>query len=346
MNITFFIGNGFDLNLGLKTSYIDFYKKYVPKMKDDLIAEKINENISLWSDLELGLAHLVDGLEVEKVDDFFDSKISLESGLNNYLENEQEKFKILNEDNLANEFKEKVIGFYKEFNDIEKSNYKNIIDSTTERIKYSFVTFNYTNTLDRIIDIVKKKHLNLRHNANRYNYEDYIDTPLHIHGVLNDDMILGINSMDQISNPTYKDNQELARLMVKPNINKELGRRRNEILMNTIMGSRYICLFGLSIGDTDQVWWSEIVKWLDNNTKNRLVIYARSETQALIGSTFLIRMIDKQRKNFIDKSKCGQNIESKITGQIIVIFNSKIFTFDSVGLYDEDSNKLNAKEAI
>ena len=38
MNITFFIGNGFDLNLGLKTGYIDFYewihKKYESSNKE------------------------------------------------------------------------------------------------------------------------------------------------------------------------------------------------------------------------------------------------------------------------------------------------------------------------
>lgn len=29
MNITFLIGNGFDINLGLKTRYVDFYDFYL-----------------------------------------------------------------------------------------------------------------------------------------------------------------------------------------------------------------------------------------------------------------------------------------------------------------------------
>lgn len=29
MNVTFLIGNGFDINLGLKTSYKDFYEQYI-----------------------------------------------------------------------------------------------------------------------------------------------------------------------------------------------------------------------------------------------------------------------------------------------------------------------------
>jgi len=31
MNIIYIIGNGFDINLGLKTRYVDFYKWYVDR---------------------------------------------------------------------------------------------------------------------------------------------------------------------------------------------------------------------------------------------------------------------------------------------------------------------------
>ena len=35
MNITFLIGNGFDLNLGLKTRYTDFLEHYLQDSSDD-----------------------------------------------------------------------------------------------------------------------------------------------------------------------------------------------------------------------------------------------------------------------------------------------------------------------
>ena len=35
MNITFFIGNGFDIGLGLKTRYEDFYKEYCDAQDTD-----------------------------------------------------------------------------------------------------------------------------------------------------------------------------------------------------------------------------------------------------------------------------------------------------------------------
>ena len=57
MNITFLIGNGFDRNLGLATSYRDFVKEYknTPGSTKNLekFREYINENEDLWSQAEI-----------------------------------------------------------------------------------------------------------------------------------------------------------------------------------------------------------------------------------------------------------------------------------------------------
>lgn len=56
MNITFFIGNGFDLNLGLKTRYENFYEYFqMNSNEDNMIKGWINKKESLWSDLEEAL---------------------------------------------------------------------------------------------------------------------------------------------------------------------------------------------------------------------------------------------------------------------------------------------------
>ena len=41
MNITFLIGNGFDLNLNLNTRYSDFYKYYIENDPQDIISKSI-----------------------------------------------------------------------------------------------------------------------------------------------------------------------------------------------------------------------------------------------------------------------------------------------------------------
>ena len=59
MNVTYLIGNGFDLGLGLKTRFSDFLPIYISeKSKDEDILEfqeDIAKSIDDWSDFELQL---------------------------------------------------------------------------------------------------------------------------------------------------------------------------------------------------------------------------------------------------------------------------------------------------
>lgn len=67
MNITYMIGNGFDLGLGLKTSYRDFLKWFLEsKSKDSKnvdsrmmrLCEVISKNVDTWSNAEIAFAKL------------------------------------------------------------------------------------------------------------------------------------------------------------------------------------------------------------------------------------------------------------------------------------------------
>ena len=44
MNVTYIIGNGFDLNLGLKTSYKDFYACYIEQYPSIHDEDKVKDN--------------------------------------------------------------------------------------------------------------------------------------------------------------------------------------------------------------------------------------------------------------------------------------------------------------
>ncbi|CZQ80462.1 AbiH family protein [Trichococcus collinsii] len=60
MKITFLIGNGFDLNLGLKTTYKDFYKNYLSTLdsksiNNNILYRYIDKNIEDWVDFETRL---------------------------------------------------------------------------------------------------------------------------------------------------------------------------------------------------------------------------------------------------------------------------------------------------
>ena len=79
MNITFLIGNGFDLNLGLKTDYKSFYSYYKMRSKSN-IAKSIDSEYELWSDLEKGLGEYTARLKTQQdVEKFLDEKEELEN---------------------------------------------------------------------------------------------------------------------------------------------------------------------------------------------------------------------------------------------------------------------------
>lgn len=61
--ITFILGNGFDLNLGLHTKYVDMYENYTLKRTHESENLKTfkdtlrNNAYDTWSDFEMGMAN-------------------------------------------------------------------------------------------------------------------------------------------------------------------------------------------------------------------------------------------------------------------------------------------------
>lgn len=93
MNITFFIGNGFDINIGLATQYSKFYPYFIKNANDNnMIKSWINGNEKLWSDLEEKLGQEISKIPEGELDKFYDDKDELDRLLIEYLEKEQEKY--------------------------------------------------------------------------------------------------------------------------------------------------------------------------------------------------------------------------------------------------------------
>lgn len=94
MNIVYFIGNGFDINIGLKTRYADFYEHYKSVSSESkLITElkkEISEGIVNWSDLELAFGKYTIRLnDIKEFDEVYEDIVN---NLADYLIVEEEKF--------------------------------------------------------------------------------------------------------------------------------------------------------------------------------------------------------------------------------------------------------------
>ena len=67
MDVVFLLGNGFDINIGMKTRYCDFYDYYFKQISLNNIIKtfknNIKENIEDWADLELKLGEYLENLQ-------------------------------------------------------------------------------------------------------------------------------------------------------------------------------------------------------------------------------------------------------------------------------------------
>ena len=97
MNILYLIGNGFDINLGLKTGYSDFYDYYLSQETKSEVVAKLKthlekERYTTWADLELGM-----GEYTKNVSDCHDLEIichDLSMSLKLYLYKVQSEFSV------------------------------------------------------------------------------------------------------------------------------------------------------------------------------------------------------------------------------------------------------------
>lgn len=334
--ITFFIGNGFDINVGLDTRYSDFYKYYLSNYPDDMLAKSIDKNYDLWSDLESGLgeytARVDDGMEAA----FWESEEKLENALADYLQSQTERIQISGEIEkpIATKMQQSLLRFQKELTIEQQRFMESLIYTLHDSITYSFICFNYTNALDRCVEITKKlipKEFGNHKADNTAIYAHSLGDVIHIHGTIQEELILGVNDTKQIANQKFRENPLYRQFLVKEEANKRFGNDKIQTVRNYIDSSVAICIFGMSLGATDKMWWNYICKWLQGSDKRRLIIFSKPDQD--------MPRLTKHRL-FISENIVLENLRvnsgineaewNKIMGRIFIKFDSGLFDFKIV----------------
>lgn len=337
MNITFFIGNGFDLNLGLKTDYKSFYGYYTKKCPNDMLANAISADYKLWADLEIGLGKYLAKIDDSHVDKFLNSKALLEYHLSLYLTDQMKKMQIKSKIEFVNEFKKSIGNFYMNFPLSEQKAYKQFLNETSESIVFRFVNFNYTDTLDRMIESFSSANsVVATHISKNTGYNDMVALPIHIHGTVNS-IILGLNDEKQIKNDSLHSNNELLDCIIKEKVNDALGEMRTETVKEIMGNSKYICIFGMSIGFTDDMWWIAIIEWLLKDSTRKLVLFVyNNSTVQSVSAQESVRLYGREKTNFINKRQSLDDTQIKdIKKRIIIVKNPNIFNFKSIEIKED-----------
>lgn len=105
-----------------------------------------------------------------------------------------------------------------------------------------------------------------------------------------------------------------------------------------INSSCYVCIYGLSIGDTDNYWWSYLIEWLLKDTKHRLVLFVYNHTIIQSSAQEKLRCSNSNKNKIISKNyEIDEETKNKIRDRIIVIQNSKIFDFENIDIKNNNS---------
>ena len=274
INTVFLIGNGFDRNLELKTSYLEFYDYYLKQdASNNKVVSNLRKNIKTnkktWSDLELRLGTYTDN--IHSLEELEVAIFDLVGHLRAYLEKIEKstdyscfsREKLLKD--LANPERVLLPSHQRSIRE-----FKNKF-SGNQFVQVQILTFNYTRTVENILE-GKFKNIEIAKTGNQTIKLKGIE---HIHGYVDQRLILGVNDINQISNSSLREIPECVDLLAKPKHNEQLGHLKDEFCLQQIANATVIYIFGSSIGETDKMWWEAIGNRIGQNCC--LVIYYRAK---------------------------------------------------------------------
>lgn len=330
MNITFLLGNGFDIGLGLQTRYEDFYQTYtkinsndsenVRRFKKELSNKDLNYSgeITDWSDFEKAFGQYSDRFNVDTKMDYLECFEDFVIQFNAYLEAEEKRVDF-SDKKLITQTMFNAVTQYFYIREGDKAYIQSLYPpvASSSRI-YNFISFNYTRTVDKCANILQQ-HLK-SDNARG------VGKVLHIHGYVEENMIMGVNDKSQIINRILAEDMEVSREIIKPNQNIDMRTNYEKTVIEVINKSDIICVYGMSIGETDKKWWNQIGKWLGEKEKHALVILKYDEKYNKRFSFNQNKLVNAITNRFLELSEQPTEIQNKIRSKIFVGMNHNVFT--------------------
>lgn len=324
MKLLYFIGNGFDINLGMKTRYHDFYEQYKTiASKSELIKglkKEIAAGIINWSDLELAFGKYT--VKLKNIEEFDEVYEDIVDNLADYLISEEEKF----------DFKKvKKESFFKNLSapesfltdeDIQEfREYKNQWKNTAWNI--NIITLNYTLSIEKILgDNLSNFEIGI-HDQHQIIFRNIH----HIHGYTDKRTVLGVNDISQIDKVDFHENEEILEALIKTKCNRVQRHNIDKVCESNINEANLICIFGSSIGDTDNYWWQLIGEQLRKNSK--IIIFSKGED---IKERFAQKAVREKRlikKLFLNKTNLSQEEKNQFQENIYVGVNTRMFNIKS-----------------
>ena len=204
------------------------------------------------------------------------------------------------------------------FNDAISSFYKGVSNNIDRKVgtimalkpRMGFISFNYTKAFDTALSCCKGQ-----------------DGVIHVHGTIGDAPIFGIDNESQLlPNGKFSLSNKGKRSFIKPVFNSEYDDKRSEDAKNAIKNSDIICVFGLSLGESDLRWRNLLIDWLNNNPNRELFVYDfKWSCTSHINVQHRMDNEDDAKAEWLNRMNVNEDIAREIYQQIHIPCGRNIF---------------------
>jgi hypothetical protein len=332
MNITFLVGNGFDLQMGLKTRYSDFVQIYkdlpsnaacVKEFKKDIASD-----LSTWTDAEIAFGQYTTKFNSDTAGDFRICYDDFCIELSGYLRKQVSDYDFTTyKDFIIPSIRNGIAKFPSLLLPQSESTInKHLIKLDQEERIYSFINFNYTDLLDRSVIIATSENrvIHSRKAGNNI-IHDKIGNITHIHGTTHKHLILGVNDEDQIDNKELLKIRRITRSLLKPLSNEASHLGNANLCSQIIETSHMLIVFGMSLGITDKFWWQKIGGWLRNDTSRHLILYMFRWNYTDVIQSVYTDAEEEIEDNFFINASIADNEREAFRPRIHISINSNLF---------------------
>ncbi len=268
--VTFLIGNGFDIGLGLRTTYRDFLNWYLEQQSNTEVINNLKQNIrqdkELWGDAELAFGKLrFSSFGADSYSVVSECLLNFNTALTEYLKTEEKRFAKPDKE-LQNSFCSCLCSYYQVLGDYPTRNELRRL-KRFKQLKVNIVNFNYTETVDKLLPSSGPMTL-----PGWGEVDVRINEVCHVHGALSvgHSRLFGVNMMSQVEDAKLSNESKM--LLIKPEIDRMAGCGLEPMAKEMIDESDTVILFGLSLGETDRLWWDYLFDYLRNRKDHRLCL--------------------------------------------------------------------------
>lgn len=341
MKLLLILGNGFDLNLGMPTSYCHFLKYFMASSAYDgsensvKLKSLISNDYDKWSDLELALGEV--SSQFDDADDYIEAVETIAQALSVYLSEADKRFEPTPD--MVKKFVGDIENFESYFDLKQQHLWNRYLESgynDTTKWEYNVMTFNYTSTVEKLLRMAVD---DLGGNMSA------IKGIEHIHMPLEEGLLMGVNDESQIANRYFQSSYPVKTTIVKPFVNKEFDDGVDTKCRKMINDADVILLFGVSLGKTDACWWQYIGNAMLQSHK--ALIYCPFDTEKQLRNKTQILRRNYQLEMYIRAAIQPKKMDVLAsTGPILPIRENRMFDFGITNQALEVNSQLVCQELL